>query len=116
MQHIILFISPSCNLLIDNYSRIDTLPVISARDERGRLIERFEHPDISKLLDYGWKMPEQFTVKAADGVTDLYGIMWKPFDFDSTKVYPVVSQVYPGLTLKLCGQSLQCLTDIIIQH
>ncbi|MEA5006975.1 MAG: prolyl oligopeptidase family serine peptidase [Rikenellaceae bacterium] len=90
------FISPSCNLIIDNYSRIDTLPVISARDGEGRLIERFEHPDISKLLDYGWKMPEQFTIKAADGVTDLYGIMWKPFDFDSTRVYPVVSQVYPG--------------------
>ncbi|MDD2426808.1 MAG: DPP IV N-terminal domain-containing protein [Eubacteriales bacterium] len=90
------FISPSGNLIIDNYSRIDTLPVISARDGEGRLIERFEQPDISKLLDYGWRMPEQFTVKAADGVTDLYGIMWKPFDFDSTNVYPVVSQVYPG--------------------
>lgn len=90
------FISPSCNLIIDNYSRIDTLPVISARDGEGRLIDRIEHPDITKLLDYGWRMPEQFTVKAADGVTDLYGIIWKPFNFDSTKVYPVVSQVYPG--------------------
>lgn len=90
------FISPSGKLIIDNYSRIDTLPVISARDGEGRLIERFEHPDISKLLNYGWRMPEQFTVKAADGITDLYGIMWKPFDFDSTKTYPVVSQVYPG--------------------
>lgn len=90
------FISPSCNLIIDNYSRVDTLPVISARDGEGRLYEAIEHPDISKLFDYGWRMPEQFTVKAADGATNLYGIMWKPFDFDSTKVYPVVSQVYPG--------------------
>ncbi len=91
-----VFIGPSCNLIIDNYSRIDTLPVISARDGEGRLLERIEHPDISKLFGYGWRVPEQFTVKAADGVTDLYGIMWKPYDFDSSKVYPVVSQVYPG--------------------
>jgi len=90
------FIGPSCNLIIDNLSRIDTLPTISARNGEGKLLGVIEHPDISKLLNYGWKLPEQFTVKSADGVTDLYGIMWKPFDFDSTKVYPVVSQVYPG--------------------
>ena len=41
-------------------------------------------------------MPEPFTVKAADGHTDLYGFMWKPFDFDSTRRYPIISYVYPG--------------------
>ena len=46
----------------------------------------------------GWKMPERFVVKADDGVTDLYGTMWKPIDFDSTKKYPVISYVYPGPT------------------
>ncbi len=35
-------------------------------------------------------------VKAADGVTDIYGNMWKPFDFDSTKKYPIIAHVYPG--------------------
>ncbi len=44
----------------------------------------------------GWKPPEQFITKAADGVTDIYGVMFKPFDFDSTKKYPVVAYVYPG--------------------
>ena len=44
----------------------------------------------------GYKFPEPFSVKAADGVTDLYGVMYKPFDFDSTKVYPVINYVYPG--------------------
>jgi dipeptidyl aminopeptidase/acylaminoacyl peptidase len=41
-------------------------------------------------------MPETFTVKAKDGVTDLYGVMYKPFNFDSTRKYPVISYVYPG--------------------
>ena len=41
-------------------------------------------------------MPETFTVKAADGVTDLYGNMWKPFDFDPKKKYPIIAHVYPG--------------------
>ena len=44
----------------------------------------------------GWRKPERFTVKAADGITDLYGVMWKPADFDSTKCYPIISCVYPG--------------------
>ncbi len=91
-----VFISPSGNLLVDNFSRIDTIPQVSVRDRNGKLLKILEKPDISKLLDYGWCFPEQFTVKAADGKTDLYGIMWKPFDFDSTKVYPIISQVYPG--------------------
>ena len=66
------------------------------RDGNGRLLTVLEEADVSKLLEYGWKFPEQFTVKAADGKTDLYGIMWKPYDFDPSKKYPIVSQVYPG--------------------
>lgn len=53
-------------------------------------------PDLKRIYEMGWKMPERFTVKARDGVTDLYGVMWKPADFDSTKKYPVISYVYPG--------------------
>ena len=55
-----------------------------------------EKADISRMQEMGWKAPERFKVKAADGVTDLYGVMWKPFDFDSTKHYPIISSVYPG--------------------
>lgn len=81
---------------MDNFSRIDTVPQISVRDINGRLLTVLEKADVSRLLAYGWKYPEQFTVKAADGKTDLYGIMWKPYDFDPSKKYPIVSQVYPG--------------------
>ena len=52
--------------------------------------------DLQPVYEMGWKAPERFKVKAADGVTDLYGVMWKPADFDSTKVYPIISNVYPG--------------------
>ncbi len=55
-----------------------------------------ETADFSLLMAAGYKFPEPFTVKAADGVTDLYGVMYKPYDFDSTKVYPIVEYVYPG--------------------
>ena len=55
-----------------------------------------QESDFSQLFANGYKFPELFTVKAADGVTDLYGVMYKPFNFDSTKVYPIVDYVYPG--------------------
>ena len=89
-------INPTIDLFVDNYSRIDTIPQVCVRSMDGKLLSTIEHIDVSKLLSYGWKYPEQFTVKAADGITNLYGIMWKPYDFDPNKKYPVVSQVYPG--------------------
>ena len=55
-----------------------------------------EESDFSQLFAAGYQFPEPFQVKAADGVTDLYGVMYKPFDFDSTMVYPVIDYVYPG--------------------
>ena len=55
-----------------------------------------ERPTCRGLTEAGWKLPETFVVKAADGVTDLYGNMWKPFDFDPKKTYPIIVHVYPG--------------------
>ena len=53
-------------------------------------------PTSSALKEAGFKFPEPFTVKADDGVTDLYGVMYKPFDFDPKKKYPIIAYVYPG--------------------
>ncbi len=55
-----------------------------------------EKTDMSGLTEAGYKFPEPFKVKAADGITDLYGVMYKPFNFDSTKKYPIITYVYPG--------------------
>ncbi len=81
---------------VDNISRVDQAPRAVLRDRRGRVVLNLEETDLSRAVETGWQPPEYFSVKAADGVTDLYGVMWKPFDFDPQKEYPVVSYVYPG--------------------
>ncbi len=84
------------NYFVDNYSRVD-LPTKSVlRDGTGKIITTLQEADISQMVEQGWKAPQSFKVKAADGATDIYGVMWKPFDFDSTKKYPIISYVYPG--------------------
>lgn len=84
------------NYFVDNYSRANMPTKTVLRNGNGDVIMQLEETDIHRLTEAGWKAPELFTVKAADGVTDLYGVMWKPFDFDSTKSYPIISYVYPG--------------------
>lgn len=86
----------SARYMVDNFSRVDMEPRSVLRDNKGKVIMELARPDLKRLYEMGWKMPERFTVKARDGVTDLYGVMWKPVDFDSTKTYPVISYVYPG--------------------
>ncbi|MEI3420298.1 MAG: DPP IV N-terminal domain-containing protein [Butyricimonas faecihominis] len=88
--------SKSFRYFVDIYERVDMVPRIVLKNRNGREIMELERPDIRRALEMGWKAPERFKVKAADGMTDLYGVMWKPFDFDSTKVYPIISSVYPG--------------------
>jgi len=82
---------------VANYSRTDAAPAVALYDAvRGRKTADLEEADLSLLFAAGYRFPERFRVKAADGITDLYGVMYKPFDFDSTKVYPVCDYVYPG--------------------
>jgi dipeptidyl aminopeptidase/acylaminoacyl peptidase len=88
--------SKSAKFFVDTYSRVDLEPKAVLRDNTGAVILELEKADLSQLYKTGWKMPETFTVKAKDGVTDLYGVMYKPFNFDSTRKYPVISYVYPG--------------------
>ena len=82
--------------VVDNSSRVDLAPRAVLRNEQGKIILELEKTDLSRLISTGWRMPETFKVKAEDGVTDIYGAMWKPFDFDATKKYPIILNVYPG--------------------
>ena len=82
--------------VVTNYSRVNTIPATTLYDNTGRKIMELEISDFSQLMQTGYMFPEPFTVKAADGITDLYGVMYKPYDFDSTKIYPVINYVYPG--------------------
>jgi dipeptidyl-peptidase-4 len=81
---------------VDNFSRVDTLPEAVLRDNRGNVLLKMESPDLSLLFEMGFQFPETFKVKADDGKTDLYGVMYKPFDFDENKKYPIIAYVYPG--------------------
>lgn len=81
---------------VDSYSRMDMPPVYQAVDVRkGRAVE-FARRSTEPLEARGWKAPRLVSVKAADGVTDLYGVMYLPTDLDTTKRYPIISNVYPG--------------------
>jgi len=88
--------SDSYRYFVDNFSRVNTTPATEIRDNQGKLVMQLETADLSNLFAAGYKFPETFKAKAADGITDIYGVLYKPFDFDSTKLYPVLEYVYPG--------------------
>lgn len=82
---------------VDTFSTTDTPPVTVLRDATdGHIVKELARADISRLKASGWVAPEPFTVKARDGKTDLYGLMFKPANFDPAKHYPIVNYVYPG--------------------
>jgi dipeptidyl aminopeptidase/acylaminoacyl peptidase len=81
---------------VNNASRVNTIPVSSLHSADGRKIMDLETADLRNLMATGYQFPETFKIKADDGITDLYGVMYKPYDFDSTKKYPIIEYVYPG--------------------
>ncbi len=89
-------LSPSKKYAVSSLSRPDVAPSAQLLDNRGRVLMELEKADLSRLLSTGWKFPEMFKVKAEDGVTDIYGTMYKPYDFDPKKQYPIILYVYPG--------------------
>ena len=89
-------LSQSGRFFVDSYSRPDVPPVAELRDANGKLIVTLETADISRLVATGWKPPTPITVKARDGSTDLYGLMYKPTNLDPAKKYPIVNHIYPG--------------------
>lgn len=89
-------VNDSNSYFVDNFSRVDSTPQSVLRDNKGRKLLELETADFSLLLEAGFKFPETFQVKAADGITELYGVMYKPFDFEEDKKYPIIAYVYPG--------------------
>jgi dipeptidyl aminopeptidase/acylaminoacyl peptidase len=89
-------LAPDGRYFVDSYSRPDVPPVTVLRDAGGRTVLKLETADIARLLATGWKPPIPFTVKARDGKTDLYGLLYRPTTFDSTRKYPIVNNIYPG--------------------
>lgn len=86
----------SGHFFIDNFSKVNSAPKSVLYDGAGTTVVPLESVDLGPLMQAGYKFPEPFTVKADDGITDLYGVMYKPFDFDPNRKYPVIEYVYPG--------------------
>jgi len=90
-------LSPSGRYLIDTYSKPDVPPVVVLRDaENGAVGLSLEKADISRLLATGWKPPTPIKMTAHDGKTDIYGLLFRPTNFDPSRKYPIVNNVYPG--------------------
>jgi dipeptidyl-peptidase-4 len=90
-------VSPDFKYFVDSYSKVDTVPVSVLRDcKDGKVLLELEKADIESLLAEGWRWPEPFKVKARDGKTDIYGVIYRPVNFDPGKKYPVIDNIYTG--------------------
>lgn len=88
--------SPSGRFFVDSYSKPDVSSVTIVRDESGKQLSIVEREDISRLIAAGWKPPIPVTVKARNGETDLYGLLFEPTNLDRSKKYPIINNIYPG--------------------
>ena len=86
----------SSRFFVESYSRVNTTPASALFSASGEKILDLETADFSALTEAGYEFPELFKAEADDGVTDMYGVMYKPYDFDPSKKYPIVAYVYPG--------------------
>src|SRR5690606_35474188 len=89
-------VSPDHQYFIDQHSTVDRPPVTELRTTNGTLIRALAKANISALEALNWRAPEEFKVKAADGTTDIYGVVYRQYDFDACKRYPVIDLAYPG--------------------
>jgi len=87
----------------DVYSTATQPQTAVVRDDSGKVVVEVAKQDIEKLVAMGWVPPIPITVKARDGKTDIYGYMFRPTDFDASKKYPIVNNVYPGPQTGSCG-------------
>ncbi len=88
--------SPSKKFFLDTHSSLARPPVVELRWADGTLLQTVAQANIDGLKELHWSPPEEFVVKAADGKTDLWGVLFKPYDFDPTKKYPVIEWIYAG--------------------
>ncbi len=89
--------SPDRRFLIDEWSRVDHPPVTELRRaDDGSLVCMLEQADSSPLLAAGWQVPERFCAKGRDGQTDIYGVIYRPTNFDPNRKYPVIEEIYAG--------------------
>ncbi len=113
-------LSPSRTVFLDTYSTVTQPPRTELRTTDGKLLAVLAEADVTALEALDWPMPEPFVVPAADGVTALHGVLYRPFDFDAKRRYPVIDIIYngpfitwaPKTFLDPVGQSAQRLAQL----
>ncbi len=88
--------APSKEFFLDKHSSADRPPAVELRSADGKPRQTLSRADIEALKELKWRPPEEFIVKAADGKTDLYGVIYQPWDFDPNRKYPVIEYIYNG--------------------
>jgi dipeptidyl aminopeptidase/acylaminoacyl peptidase len=91
-----VMINPARTFFVDNHSSFDRPPMAELRGADGTLVRTLATADVSALKDLDWQPPEEFTAKAADGATDLFGLLYRPPAFDPARKYPVIEIIYAG--------------------
>ncbi len=95
-NHVVNF-STDMAYYVDTYSRVDMPPTSELRrGTDGSLVTKLESADITELKKAGWKPPEVFTAMGRDGKIDIWGVIYKPTNFDPAKKYPVIENIYAG--------------------
>jgi dipeptidyl aminopeptidase/acylaminoacyl peptidase len=90
-------LSADAGQYVDTYSRVDAGPVTELhRSTDGQLLTVLERADTTELVKAGWKAPEVFVAKGRDGVTDIWGVIFRPSTFDPSRKYPVLENIYAG--------------------
>jgi len=95
-NHTVLF-SSDTRFYVDIYSRVD-LPTIAElrKTAAPTVVKELEKGDTTDLVKAGWKPPEVFVAKGRDGTTDIWGVIFRPTNFDPAKKYPVIENIYAG--------------------
>jgi dipeptidyl aminopeptidase/acylaminoacyl peptidase len=92
-----LSFSGDATYYVDHYSRVDLPPVSELhRTSDGSPVAVIERGDATALLKAGWRAPEVFTSAARDGKTEIWGVIYRPTNFDPKKKYPVIENIYAG--------------------
>lgn len=95
LDHVVAM-SPDGGYFVDSASTTGTPPVTTVRNRDGDVVVELEQADITRLTATGWSPPEGFRVTAADGTTDIHGVLYRPHGFDPNRRYPVVDHLYPS--------------------
>jgi dipeptidyl-peptidase 4 len=90
-------LSPDARFVVSTHSTVGTAPeTVLRRASDGQVVRSLEAADLSELEALGWSPPEPFTTRAADGVTEIHGLLIRPSEFDPERSYPVINAIYPG--------------------